>query len=140
MTVMDNFTKAYIEAALWSSTAYSSPEEKRDDPNHEGKFDASFESLGYDKLTKRLELQVVRDCEAFQRDNATLLERWYTECGESVERAGHDFWLTRNRHSAGFWDRWNSGTPEGKIGQALTEAAHAYGEVNLYYSRGKVAF
>ena len=39
---------------------------------------------------------------------------------------GHDFWLTRNRHGAGFWDR---GYPEA-IGKALTDAAHAEGSAD----------
>jgi hypothetical protein len=40
---------------------------------------------------------------------------------------GHDFWLTRNRHGAGFWDRGL-----GDLGDKLTAAAHTYGESNLY--------
>lgn len=135
---LDDFTQAYIECALWSSTACDSPEENEADPNHEGCFDASFQSLGYDELTEECLAQVIADCEDFQTANAELLDKWYGECGETPERAGHDFWLTRNRHGAGYWDRWNSGTPQGKIGQALTDAAHVYGSVDLYYIDGKV--
>ena len=40
---------------------------------------------------------------------------------------GHDFWLTRNRHGAGFWDRGLE-----FVGINLTDAAHAWGEFNLY--------
>jgi len=40
---------------------------------------------------------------------------------------GHDFWLTRNHHGAGFWDRGL-----GDLGQRLTDAAHVYGSVDLY--------
>ena len=39
----------------------------------------------------------------------------------------HDFWLTGNRHGAGFWDRGY-----GADGDTLTEAAHGYGDVDLY--------
>lgn len=136
---MDTFTQAYIDAALWSSTAYGSPEERREDPNQEGKFDRSFQSCGYDKLTRMAEIDMKRDCKAFQADNAALLEYWYTKAGETPERAGHDFWLTRNGHGAGFWDRWSSGTPQGLIGAKLTESAKSYGSCDLYYTRGKVA-
>ena len=42
------------------------------------------------------------------------------------EQAGHDFWLTRNGHGAGFWDRPELyGNPETR---ALTAAAEEYGE------------
>lgn len=135
---MDNFTQAYIECALWSSTAYGSPEEQAADPEHEGHFDRSFQDCGYDELTDDCQRQVIADCESFQSGNADLLCQWYEECGETPERAGHDFWLTRNGHGAGFWDRWSSSTPQGKIGQALTDKAHAYGEVNLWCVDGKV--
>lgn len=133
---LDNFTQAYIECALWADTAYGSPEETRVDPNHEGRFDRSWASCGY-TVSRGAERLMARDCEAFQRDNADLLAKWYSECGETEERAGHDFWLTRNGHGAGFWDRWNSGTPQGEIGSALTDAAHAYGGCSLMYSRGR---
>ena len=43
------------------------------------------------------------------------------------EQLGHDFFLTRNRHGAGFWDRGL-----GDLGQRLTEASHTYGETNYY--------
>jgi len=63
------------------------------------------------------------DCAAFQRTNAPLLEA----CGLGAEEAGHDFWLTRNRHGSGFWDE-----DIGDVGGQLTEAAWACGEFNLY--------
>lgn len=44
------------------------------------------------------------------------------------EIAMHDFWLTRNRHGAGFWD----GDYEKADGEKLTELAHSFGEINLY--------
>ena len=42
--------------------------------------------------------------------------------------AGHDFWLTRNRHGAGFWD----GDYIEPYAARLTEAAHVYGSADLY--------
>lgn len=43
-------------------------------------------------------------------------------------RAGQDFYLTRNRHGAGFWD---GDYPDGN-GRVLTDAAHAYGDSTGY--------
>lgn len=48
------------------------------------------------------------------------------------DRAGHDFWLTRNGHGAGFWDRGM-----GKLGDRLADAARAYGSVDLYVGDDK---
>jgi hypothetical protein len=43
------------------------------------------------------------------------------------ESAGHDFFLTRNGHGAGFWDRGL-----GALGERLTKAAHAYSSRDAY--------
>ena len=48
----------------------------------------------------------------------------------SDERFGHDFWLTRNRHGAGFWDRKE--LEADGLGERLTDLAHAMGECELY--------
>lgn len=43
------------------------------------------------------------------------------------EQVGHDLWLTRGRHGAGFWDRGY-----GDAGDRLSEACRPYGEPNLW--------
>lgn len=43
------------------------------------------------------------------------------------EMVGHNFWLTRNRHGAGFWD-----AGLGALGARLTKAAHVYGSCDVY--------
>lgn len=43
-----------------------------------------------------------------------------------MTRAGHDFYLTRNGHGAGFWD----GDYEKAKGQRLTDACRPYGETH----------
>ena len=43
------------------------------------------------------------------------------------EQLGHDLWLTRNGHGAGFWDRGL-----GALGDRLTEAARSLGEAMAY--------
>jgi hypothetical protein len=44
------------------------------------------------------------------------------------EPAGHDFWLTRCGHGSGFWD----GDWKEPAASKLTDAAHAYGNADLY--------
>lgn len=46
------------------------------------------------------------------------------------EGTGHDFWLTRNGHGCGFWDR-NDCLPA-DAGQRLTAASEKCGEYYLY--------
>lgn len=118
---LDTFTTAYLECALWSS--YDNADEAGGEP-----MDANY-SIG--DLAPGTLAQLAADCADFQTSQAELLAAWYDTCGESPQRAGYDFWLTRNRHGAGFWDRWSGGA-EGRIGRALTDAAHVYGSCDLY--------
>jgi hypothetical protein len=50
----------------------------------------------------------------------------------SANGAGHDFWLTRNGHGAGFWDRNYNPSPLYYACQNLSGAAKAWGEASLY--------
>ena len=110
-TEIDAFTVAYIKCALWLSNDESTPSGGVPlDENY------SAEDLAPDTLA-----EIIADCAAFQRDNATDLSTI------ASSQAGHDFWLTRNGHGAGFWDRGL-----GELGERLSEAARKCGEVNLY--------
>lgn len=114
---LDQFNRAYIVAALWSSTD--------DDGNPLddvfGPDDISPDTLG----TMR------DDCADFIGSNGPALAeyaaRMRCEQWSAEDRAGHDFWLTRNGHGAGFWDRGL-----GELGDRLTAAAKVYGSVDLY--------
>jgi len=104
---LDEFTRSYITAALWSST-------DDDGTPLDGKY--SIEDIAPSTLEA-----MVKDCQQFQQQNAEALE----EKGDT--QGGHDFWLTRNGHGAGFWDGdW----PEN--GKALTLASKKFGEADLY--------
>lgn len=48
---------------------------------------------------------------------------------------GHDFWLNRNGHGAGFWDK-----PEmyGNDGKTLSDIAISMGERSLFIQDGKI--
>jgi hypothetical protein len=72
------------------------------------------------------------DCDAFADENAADLALYAERMSDRAEwswdeRAGHDFWLTRNGHGAGFWDRGL-----GNIGDSLSEACRAFGSSDLY--------
>jgi hypothetical protein len=101
----------YIECALWSST------DNADDSGGSPLDD----NYGPDDIADDFREQAERDCLAFCQANADDLAD--IECGQ----VGHDFWLTRNHHGAGFWDRGL-----GEPGERLAKAAHAYGSVDLY--------
>jgi hypothetical protein len=108
---LDTFTRAYLECALWSST------DNADDSGGEP-LDANY---SVDDIAPDTLARMVRDCDLFREACAEDL----TDVDD--ERAGHDYWLTRNRHGAGFWDRGL-----GAVGKRLTDAAHADGSFDLY--------
>lgn len=118
---LDRFTQGYIEAAFFTETG------DRDGAEN-GLEHATFAELAPGALAR-----MVADCQKFQYgENAVDFhnilpdEHSKAECEASM--AGHDFWLTRNHHGAGFWDGdW----PE-PYATRLTDAACSFGECDLY--------
>lgn len=106
---LDAFTSAYIECALWSSITEN---------GHPVDDECGIEDIEDDSLKA-----MVEDCKAFQTA--------YGELFDGVEsQAGHDYWLTRNGHGAGFWDREDSIYPE-CVRKFLTRISHEAGELYL---------
>lgn len=125
---MDAFARSYIETALRSST------------DDDGKsLDAVY---GPDDIATDTLAAMLADCADFQAGfGAFFVGR--------ESQAGHDFWLTRNGHGAGFWDGdwadpyspdtdpedpdWH---PEAgrylTVGDYLTAMSKSYGSYDLY--------
>ena len=117
---MNNILLAYVESALWSSID--------DDGNPMG-VTCTFQDIAPDTLET-----MQMDLDGFLSANSDDVSLFVDATGLGWEYAAHDFWLTRNRHGAGFWDRGL-----GEIGQKLTQACRPYGGVYLYISdNGKV--
>lgn len=125
---LDDFTQAYLECALWSSM---------DNSTEQGGYPLDG-NYGVEDFSPEAVKQAIEDCRLFQGDNAGDLYRACEVSGGryGAEHAGHDFWLTRNRHGAGFWDRGLC-----KLGEELTAAAHIWGPQDVYVGdSGKLYF
>lgn len=105
-TKLDTFTTAYIECALWSST------DDNDDPMDDN---FTIDDIAPASLEK-----MIADCQAFQKENKDRIVH-------DLVRAGHDFWLTRNGHGAGFWD----GDWDKRDGEILTYESKRFGTCDL---------
>jgi hypothetical protein len=71
---------------------------------------------------------MANDCDQFREDVRELSPSCREMIDANPDRAGHDFWLTRNGHGCGFWDGdW----PE-PAATILTNASNACGECDLY--------
>lgn len=115
---LDAFTWAYLECMLFASTDAAG----KDDITLDRSYDIT------DISPEALE-RAIADCAKFQADNAdALTDAADTRDACDDEQAGHDFWLTRNGHGAGFWD----GDWPDVVGEALTKAAEAFGELWPY--------
>ena len=109
MSYLNDFLTHYISCALWSSSDDS------------GKGEYLDSNYSREDISPATESEIKEDCKNFiDRANDLLKDI-------DVEQAGHDFWLTRNGHGAGFWDRGL-----GEIGDKLTEICKEFGECNLY--------
>lgn len=115
------FIESYIECALWSSN-----DESREDGG-----DPLDDNYGPEDLSPECMATMRADCERFLIENAETLAsvKLLNEARYGrYPSAGHDFWLTRNGHGAGFWDGdWSE--PEAT---ALTAASKSFGEIHLY--------
>lgn len=115
---LDVFFSAYVECALWSST-YG--DDGNESPLDDGKHELA-------EVTKH---EMRDDCRAFLAQHGTHIS--YEACkasgaGGYEAQAGHDFWLTRCGHGAGFWD----GDWQEPNASALTVACKQFGNVDLY--------
>lgn len=104
---MDTLTvlRAYLECALWSSTD--------DDGN-------PLDGMEFDP-------SVIVQARKDVSDFIHLLQREGIEYPGTDEQFGYDFWLTRNGHGAGFWDRGH-----GDVGDTISKLAESYGSIDLY--------
>ena len=113
------FAKAYVTSALWSST------DNKDDSGGEP-LDKNYSH--HDIHPASLQ-HMVDDAHKFESDNAEHV-------GSHSEQAGHDYWLNRNGHGTGFWDR-----PEvygEDHAKALDAASKSAGGKDLYVAGGKI--
>jgi len=118
--MLDDFTRAFFETALWSTN------DESDDSGGEP-LDKNY---SIDDIDQASLAGLAAECARFQKENADDLDvdHDFGPDFNSDGRAGHDFWLTRCGHGAGFWDGdW----PEPQATR-LTEASEKYGNVDLY--------
>jgi hypothetical protein len=101
--------KAYIECALWASTGE----------------DGEPLDAGYDATDLAEESRVSMREDLW--DFIELVQEQGIDASDwSADQFGHDFWLTRNGHGAGFWDRGH------EAGSELTKWAKTFGTSDLY--------
>lgn len=154
LDTLDSFTRAYIECALWSSTAPAYgvclccgkaavldrlPESEYEqtpmcsadgcgvrEMNYEPPIDANYSASD---LAEGILARMVQDCAKFQAENREDLAAF----NPSDEKNGQNFWLNRNGHGSGFWDdKPHAIDGMDEMADRLSDACKACGECNLY--------
>lgn len=122
---LEEFQRGYITAALWSSS------DTHPQTGNDVNLDAEDWEWG-EGQEEAMNAEAKRFFDKYQG----ALERYAEQIsydpskGTPYDYAGHDLWLTRNGHGAGFWDR---GLDElGKRLASYCGWGTEFGEVNLY--------
>lgn len=137
----DEFVAGYVACALWcgvesyehdESCPCREPSENGDAYDAatcdcEPELNSSGDEHDESELTDDARKTLTNDAHEFYAANVADLRA----TTRSMENCGHDFWLTRNRHGAGFWDRKHISPEADAALDRLTEASHSYGDMTL---------
>lgn len=105
------FVREYVETALWCSVNLSGWSKKK---------------YTIDNLSPECLDEMAKDCSEFMEAN-------WDDIKDDFGQAGHDFWLTRNRHGSGFWDGdWGISEDDLNKCRRLTDASHKFGGCDPY--------
>lgn len=106
----DMLLRGYLATALWA--------ESKDDQGNGFDSEYSIEDFSEDAFTR-----AENDVDLFVSKAGNLLHDDLDPCA-----LGHDFWLTRNHHGAGFWD----GDYPKELGDTLTNIAQSFPSLDVY--------
>lgn len=112
-TDLDIILASYFEAMLWATN---------DTDNSDCTLDEIYDN---DDISPELLASSKEDIKAFYNTAFSIFANYNVSM--ELGQVGHDFFLTRCGHGAGFWDRGL-----GKAGDKLTEACKAYGSIDPY--------
>lgn len=104
---LEAFVDEYLETALWAET---------DDDGR-----SLDENYAVYDVSPTARAAATEDCANFIAAAGVALTQYQAQM--QGRTGGHDFWLTRNGHGAGFWDRGLD-----SLGDALSELARSFGE------------
>ena len=120
---LSDFAVGYFQAAEWSLDT--------DSPASEGGVDRS-KLRGWSRAAIACG---TADCAMFCESYSAELTAYVAESGRDMESAGVDYFLSRNGHGAGFFDRGN-----GPVFRDLQQAARLDGTADTFVSCGWIHF
>ena len=121
---LEGVVAGYLECAGWLVNDHEAASEEERERGYEGDHRGGpFDEASYARARETV-AELVAALED-PGDIGAYLERiGHARDGSTpAERFGHDLWLTRNGHGAGYWDRGL-----GELGERLSDAARSLGE------------
>lgn len=125
---LSDFERGYFEAAEWLANGFGPKYESSNDLDREDR--AKLRGFTHEAVARGK-----RDCAVFVEANGPDLETYEQVRGKDLSYAGHDFWLSRNGHGAGFFDRGDD-----DCFNRLQTAAGRFCEVNCESYRNRLVF
>jgi hypothetical protein len=90
------------------------------------------EELEDKKLSKSAKVHIEESCASFFGKNYKNIAEAIRDYDYDIERAGSDFWYSRNGHGTGFWDRELE-----DIGEELHRACQ-HDPIHIYIEKNKI--
>ena len=124
---VSDMVNGYLDAQLWAGLLY--PDDENEEPQPYD--DAGFTS---DDIAVDYVNSVREELEAFVSAHPLAVRLYLNQRvldagqGSVSSYFGHDFYLTREHHGAGFWDRGL-----GHLGDYLTRLCQEYGEADSLF-------
>lgn len=124
MNNFQEFFNAYMEAIIWADSP-------TDDNGREFFIDIDDidpECVDAAAVDCQKFLELAGEITPAMRRASNYRDVPILDAESAMTQAGHDFWLTRNHHGAGFWD----GDWTDEAGERLTKIAQSFPEQSLY--------
>jgi hypothetical protein len=123
---IDGMVDGYLDAQLWAQR----DNDREDDSMLDANYDRDDIAPAYiESVTAEFRELVAAHPLAVRMYGAQ--RHYYAGDGSVWEHFGHDYYLTREHHGAGFWDRGL-----GHLGSYLTDIAHNAGEAEDLWDNG----
>jgi len=130
---VDDVLDGYLEAALFTGTDETDPDSTGGEPLDKNYSTDDFSKATVAKARKDVEkfLGEMEIAIAMIHDEFEAADKMYEAREYDSGNVGHDFWMTRNGHGVGFWDRPDEMYGK-RLAKELTSISKKYGEVYTY--------
>ena len=115
--MIEEMVAGYLECQLWAGLDY------REEGEEPVPYD---ENYGVEDISESYREYIAAEFESVVECHPLAVRMYLAK--RPADYFGHDFYLTREHHGAGFWDRGL-----GELGEYLTKIAHSYGSADMLY-------